>query len=423
MNQLPLTRIARVPPQLRTLRLLAILLPTLFVTGIVLLHAQMEVWFTHVLAIVVLSVATIPFSIWIFRSFARLKDTVTFQADRLETLHRASLAVTAESAIPRLHEAIVHGARAVMSADRAILCVTSAADTPDLLISDPATPAPGKRELDLLQGVMPSPSCLRVWIRGAQTLALLVERPEGGKFSDDEALVLDMFSVAAAAAIENASRVREAQRLATIDERERIARDLHDDLGQLLGYLTTKIQAARELVSTDRSALATKELTDLERATRSLSEQVREAILDLRASAQLDQPLGNSIERYTAEFGIGTGLRTTFHQTPGAGESLSASDRYHLLRILQEATSNVRRHATATAVDVALREQDGVLELSIRDDGLGFDPKTPTDPGHFGLKTMAERARALGGKLVVQSAPGVGTGVCATIPATRRGAR
>lgn len=422
-------RLTRVPPQLRTLRVLAILLPTLFVAGVQTTHVETDGLFTqltelgeHVMVTAVLSLSTIPFSIWIFRSFTRLRDKLAFQTERLERLHRASLAVTGESAAPRLHDAILHGARAVVSADRAVLLVSSAIGGPDLLVADPPSPAPGDRELALLKGIASSPTCLIARVRGPQSHALLVGRADGPEFSSEEALVLDMFAVAAAAGIENALRLEEAQRLATIEERERIAHDLHDDLGQLLGFLTTKIQAARELVSTNRSALAAEELTDLERATRALSEQVREAILGLRTSAQLDRSLARSIEGYTAEFGIHSDLRTTFDQTPGAGESLQAPARYHLLRIVQEAMSNVRRHAAATMIVVTLREHDGMLELSVCDDGTGFDARVEAGTGHFGLKTMAERARAVGGTLVVRSAPGAGTTVCATVPASRSGA-
>ena len=119
--------------------------------------------------------------------------------------------------------------------------------------------------------------------------------------------MLDMFGVAAAAGLENAQRLEDAQRLATVEERERIARDLHDDLGQLLGYLTTKIQAARELVATNRPGAAAEELAGLEDATRSLSAQVREAILGLRTSVGPDRTLGQAVEEYTAEFGISVG--------------------------------------------------------------------------------------------------------------------
>jgi len=228
--------------------------------------------------------------------------------------------------------------------------------------------------------------------------------------------VLDMFGVAAAAGLENAQRIEEAQRLATVEERERIARDLHDDLGQLLGYLTTKIQAARELVATGRSDAAAEELADLENATRSLSAQVREAILGLRTSVGPDRPLGQALEEYTAEFGIQAGLRTSFAGSVTAGGTLPSPARYQVMRIAQEAMSNARRHAEATTVAVALDEHDGAFRLSVRDDGAGFDPEVAARSGRFGLTTMAERARAVGGALDVRSALGEGTTVALSVP-------
>ena len=216
-----------------------------------------------------------------------------------------------------------------------------------------------------------------------------------------------MYAVAAAAGIENADRLEEAQRLATVEERERIAHDLHDDLGQLLGFLTAKIQAAQELVATDRSAQAAEELAGLESASRSLSAQVREAILGLRTSVGPDRPLGRALEEYTAEFGIQAGLRTHVRGPDRRRRaSLAGPARYQALRIAQEALSNVRRHAEATLGRRRPARTDGVLEISVRDDGIGFDPAAAAGSGRFGLKTMRERAQAVGGTLEVRSVPG-----------------
>lgn len=449
-------RLASSPPPLRTLRVLAILLPTLFIVSIeaILLVIEADELLTevgeHILATAVLSLGAVPFSIWIFRTFATLRDELAYHAERLETLHRVSLSVTAEPATGRLHEAIARGARVVVPADRAVLLVAPRAGRQEVAVADPPTPEPDDRELELLRaagvqasagsappaayGVQasaePSPTTeedgrvyLAVRARGPEpgAHALLVGRSEGPAFTPEEALLLDMYAVAAAAAIENAERLEEAQRLATIEERERIARDLHDDLGQLLGFLTAKIQAAQELVGTGRSAQAAEELAGLEAASRVLGAQVREAILGLRTSVGPDRALGRALEEYTAEFGIQAGLRTTFQGSAAAGELLPGPARYQALRIAQEALSNVRRHAQASVVSVAVRETNGVLELTVKDDGIGFDTGAAAGSGGFGLKTMGERARAVGGALDVRSAPGEGTTVRATVPTRGEG--
>ena len=421
-------RLTSAPPQLRTLRVLAILLPTLFIVCIqaILLILEVDERVTevgeHILGAAVLSLCAIPFSVWIFRSFAALRDELARRAARLERLHRASLAVTGEPSVPRLHEAIVRGARDVVDADRAVLLVAPG-DGSEVLLADPPVPEADEIDRALVRsaGSATSDGADRSYLttrtRGRAAHTLLVRRAAGSPFGVEEGLVLDMFGVAAAAGLENAERLEDAQRLATVEERERIARDLHDDLGQLLGYLTTKIQAAQELVATDRSSAAAEELAGLEEATRSLSAQVREAILGLRASVGPDRPLGQAIEEYTAEFGIQSGLRTSFSGLVTAGGSLATSARYQVMRIAQEAMSNARRHASATTVAVALDEHDGVLELVVRDDGTGFDPVAVAGSGRFGLTTMAERARAVGGALDVRSALGEGTTVALSVPA------
>ena len=421
-------RLTSAAPQLRTLRVLAILLPTLFIVCIeaILLIVEADELVTevgeHVLVTAVLSLCAIPFSVWIFRSFSALRDELASRAARLERLHRASLAVTGEPSVPRLHEAIVRGARDVVDADRAILLVVPV-DGPEVLMADPPNPEPDEIDRDLVRSAGSAKpdgadgSYLTTRILGRSLHALLVRRTAGSPFDAEEGLVLDMFGVAAAAGLENAQRLEDAQRLATVEERERIARDLHDDLGQLLGYLTTKIQAARELVATNRPGAAAEELAGLEDATRSLSAQVREAILGLRTSVGPDRTLGQAVEEYTAEFGIQSGLRTSFSGPVTAGGSLATSARYQVMRIAQEAMSNVRMHADATTVAVALDEHDGVLELSVQDDGAGFDPVAAAHSGRFGLTTMAERARAVGGTLDIRSAPGVGTTIALSVPA------
>jgi signal transduction histidine kinase len=432
-------RLASAPPELRTLRVLAILLPTLFVVSIeaILLVVEADELLTevgeHIVATAALSLSAVPFSLWIFRIFSTPRDQLAQHAERLETLHAAAHAVTADPATGRLHETIVRGARVVVPADRAVLLIAGRPGREQMVVADPAVPEPGDRELELLRPSIarsaPEPLSsdearfLVAHARGSGpgAHALLVERSSGPAFRAEEKLILEMYAVAAAAGIENADRLEEAQHLATVEERERIARDLHDDLGQLLGFLTAKIQAAQELVATGRSTQAAEELSGLESAARTLSAQVREAILGLRTSTGPDRPLGLALEEYTAEFGIQAGMRTTFEGPVTAGELLPTPARYQALRIAQEALSNVRRHARASSVAVALHQTDGVLEMEVRDDGIGFDPAATAGSGRFGLKTMSERARALGGTFEVRSAPGEGTTVRATVPIRREG--
>ncbi len=424
-------RLAESPPELRTLRVMAVLLPSAFVMSIELILYFVEVEGAvsevgeHIVATAILSAGAVPFSVLVFRTFTRLRNELARRAQNLQTLHETSLSVTGEPALPRLYELIAGGAGAVVAADRAILLLAPERGGAETVVAAPSgSPGPGELELARAvaetgrarRAVADGRACLGVALRrrGSPVGAVVAASDADHAFGVEEELTLEMFAVAASAGIENAHRLEEAQLLATVEERERIARDLHDDLGQLLGFLTAKIQAAQELVATGRDTQARRELAGLEQATRMLGGQVREAILGLRARVGPDRWLGHALEEYVADFGIQAGLGTVFEGRADAGRDLPGPSQYQLLRVAQEALSNARRHARARSVTVHLEESDGGLELSVADDGEGFVPEDAR-PG-FGLKTMAERVRSLGGAFEVRSAPGSGTVVSVRVP-------
>jgi len=425
-------RLAGSPPELRTLRVLAVLLPSAFVLCIevILYFVEIDEALTevgeHVVATAILSAGAVPFSVYVFRAFTRLRDELARRAQHLQALHETSMTVTGEPALPRLYDLIAEGVRRVVASDQAVLLLQPDRGEAEILAAAPPLEAPGRWEARLMGSVRTTGAATRAVEAGRSFLgvpvrhqgrvigAMAAVRDSGPEFSVEDELLLGMFGVAASAGLENAHRLEEAQLLATVEERERIARDLHDDLGQLLGFLTAKIQAAQELVARGQEDQAREELSGLEHATRMLGAQVREAILGLRARVGPGRPLCQALEDYVAEFGIQAGLSTVFEASPNAGQTLPGSSQYQLLRVAQEALSNARRHAQARRVTVRLTESDGSIALSVADDGRGF---TPDYRGAgFGLKTMAERARALNGEFEVWSAPGQGAVVKVRIP-------
>jgi len=425
-------RTANSPPELRTLRFLAVLAPSVFVLSIevILYFLEIDEAVTeageHVFATAILSAGAIPFSLYVFRAFARLRDELAQRAQHLQSLHETSMSVTGEMSPPRLHRRVATGVRDVVSADRTALILRPDRSEREVVETDPPEIEPGPWETGLMGSVRESGEVARATDGDRAFLGVPVRRygevvgamaaiREGGRpFTVEDELLLEMFAVATSAALENVTRLEEAQLVATVEERERIARDLHDDLGQLLGFLTAKIQAAQELVTSGRASQAREELSGLETATRNLGAQVREAILGLRARVGPDRPLCRALEDYVADFGIHAGLSTEFVSVPGAGAGLPGSAQYQLLRIAQEALSNARRHARATHVTVRLTESDGYLELAIQDNGTGFDPASP-EPG-FGLRTMQERVQTLNGGFEIDSALGSGTLVTVRAP-------
>jgi signal transduction histidine kinase len=198
------------------------------------------------------------------------------------------------------------------------------------------------------------------------------------------------------------------------EERQRIARELHDGMAQLLGYVNTKAMAVRLLLNTGQVEAAEQHLMQLEEAARKLFVDVREAILDLKMSGQEGEGLVASLQEFVAQFTRLSGLPVDLQIDPNVkGLPLSAEIDLQMLRIAQEALANVRKHAAATKAWVTLTFDGTVLELAIGDDGRGFVPDAvaPAEWPHIGLSTMRERAQAMGAGITLDTEPGKGTRV------------
>jgi Rrf2 family protein len=196
------------------------------------------------------------------------------------------------------------------------------------------------------------------------------------------------------------------------EERERIARELHDGLAQLLGYVNTKAMAVRLMLKKSQVEAAEQHLLQLEEAARELYVQVREAILDLRRTDWVGSGLATTLRDYAAQFSRLCDLPVELAFDPEIERlSLAAEIELQLLRIVQESLTNVRKHASATRVWISVQMDVDVLELTVRDDGKGFDPGClpTTHWPHFGLSTMRERAGAIGAEFYLDSKPGTGT--------------
>jgi signal transduction histidine kinase len=215
------------------------------------------------------------------------------------------------------------------------------------------------------------------------------------------------------------------------EERKRIARELHDGMAQLLGYVNTKAMAVRLLLKKGQLEAAEQHLMQLEEAARELFVDVREAILDLKTSGQEGGGLAVTLEAFVAQFTRLSGLQVDLHITPSVKDlSLTAEVDLQLLRIAQEALANARKHAGATEASVTLTSDDSVLELAIGDDGGGFDYDAvgPAEWPYIGLSTMRERAQAIGAEFDLDTAPGMGTRITVRLaldspPSSRAGSK
>ena len=206
----------------------------------------------------------------------------------------------------------------------------------------------------------------------------------------------------------------ELRQRAIVEERERIARELHDGLAQLLGYVNTKTMAVRLMLKNREVEAADRHLLQLDEATRELSVDVRQAVLGLRIAGQIGDGLTAMLGDFAAQFSQLGDVPVEVVVAPGVESlPLTSEAELQLLRIVQEALTNVRKHASATQAWVSLRINDGVLELTVGDNGKGFDVEDHglNHRSRFGLSTMRERAEAIGAEFNLDSEPGTGTRV------------
>lgn len=221
-----------------------------------------------------------------------------------------------------------------------------------------------------------------------------------------------------AAAIENSRLHERVLDEAVLEERMRIARELHDGLAQVLGYINTQTLAVRKLLASGQADAAQTALAAMEAAARDVYGDIREAILGLRLSFGR-QGLVPALRRYLADYEpiAGAALRLEANGDVEAVE-LPPSVEIQLVRIVQEALANVRKHANAAVAVVRVDAAGESLTLEIEDDGRGFaaEPGAPTGWPRLGLQTMRERAQALGGEFELTSEPGRGTRVWVRVP-------
>jgi len=209
---------------------------------------------------------------------------------------------------------------------------------------------------------------------------------------------------------------RRIEREAIIDERRRIARELHDGVAQSLGYLNLKTRQVSDYVSSQNTVKALTELNDIRKVVQDTYEDIRESIDQLSAEMR-NLPMIPAMANYIREFGNNNGLKVRFDY-PRPFPELSPVAELQLFRIAQEALTNVRRHAQATEVDVTLENSKGAVEMLVRDNGKGFilDDLEEKPPGYHGLNIVKERAEMLGGTLSISTAPGEGTALMVSLP-------
>jgi signal transduction histidine kinase len=197
------------------------------------------------------------------------------------------------------------------------------------------------------------------------------------------------------------------------DERAQIAAYLHDDLAQLLFRMSLQVDLARRHLHGEDPQALEKDLDAIRETKNRTSELIRALIRDLHRSPLGRAGLAEALQSFTGDLAKGADIRFHTRVAPVALPPAIQLIAYHIAR---EAAMNSLKHSGASNVWITLEATDDGAELSIRDDGGGFDPEGGSPEGHFGLNMMRERAQVAGGSFQVDSAPGEGTTVRVRFP-------
>lgn len=244
---------------------------------------------------------------------------------------------------------------------------------------------------------------------------LAVSRSRAYPFSHSDMEVFGALSSQTALLIERSLLYEDVAAGAVLQERSRLAREIHDGLAQHLAFLKMRVAWLQRA----SSSIETKHLKEVESVLATALAEARQAITTLRADSAATTT-AEALAGYAEEFGRASGLDVNLLRDDHLPE-LGPKVRVELLRIVQESLNNVRKHSGATKVDVTMEVSRGNFVITIRDNGKGFDPSTTPD-GHFGVAIMRERAESVGGTFRVASVPGRGTQVDVSVPVPAMGA-
>jgi signal transduction histidine kinase len=247
--------------------------------------------------------------------------------------------------------------------------------------------------------------------RGQSHGALVVYYPNPGP-PDDEIALLAAIADQAAVVVENNRLYAEAQGQAAIEERQRLARELHDSVSQALYGIGLGARTARTLISQDPAKAVAPVEYVLQLAEAGLTE-MRALIFELRPESLEAEGLIAAIEKQAAS--LHARHRITVNATLCDEPVVPLPIKEAVYRIVQEGLHNVIKHARATEVDLTLECDDVAIRFDIRDNGVGFDAASEY-PGHLGLQSMRERAARLGGHVTIESAPRSGSRISGFVP-------
>jgi nitrate/nitrite-specific signal transduction histidine kinase len=375
-------------------------------------------------------------------SYAQLEQRVSDRTRELAVLYRADEELLSHLQLDDLLKALVHVAVHILGTDKSSLLVWDAARNKLVVGASCGFDAEtfNRMSFDVEEGVIETvistgePAVVEDTSNEPRVIARMTQ-PEGIRsfihvpikikgqlfgifnfnyltprtFSEDERRLFIALAQRAAMAIENAQLYEQAQFAATVEERQRLARELHDAVTQTL-FSSSLIADVLPRIWERNPEEGRRRLEELRQLTRGALAEMRMLLLELRPSALVEVELGDLLRQLSEAF---TGRsRIPIRLDIEISLQIPPDVKVGLYRIAQEALNNISKHAGASQVVLTLRNQDKQLELSIADNGCGFD-SCCISSDHLGLKIMSERSREIGVRLVVDSQVGIGTKIIA----------
>ena len=369
------------------------------------------------------------------------------QRMRLEALYEVSAFLAQANSLDELARGFAQRVRTIMKADAATVRWSDDASQRYLMLASDCFPLDMlEEERSLLAGAcacgnlgpgsrtrvipilshddMPVRRCAKVGYESVVSVPIRLQQRLLGEFnlffrrsvllSADETELLDALASHLANALESLRAAALAREAAVAEERALLARELHDSIAQSLVFLKIQLQLLRTATQKGQTAQMDKALDELDMGLRESIGDVRELLLHFRTRTNTDD-IGQALQETLQKFQHQTGLPTHL-QVHGEGLPLPPDVQVQVLHVLQEALSNVRKHAGATRVDLEV-SKGARWRFVVRDNGVGFDMNQAHGQSHVGMKIMRERAEGIGAEVQVISRPGGGTVATLTLPA------
>ncbi len=439
----------------RRLRWISVIAPTVFVAAFEIvtrsLYGNLVPPWVHVMvALAAVSVAAFAFSTFVFASMRGVEREIMVRNRRLAALNELAADVSESLDVEQVAAATSRSVMASMSADAAGLALVSEDGSLQLVGQDGLavqfTSENGRLPLGendcecrkavalgrpvVVEDTIQSPPCIGllgertgtclavpVKSKGRTTGAIFVARDRSRPWQREDIELITAMGAQVGTVLENAQLFSKAEALAVLQERERVSREVHDGLAQTLGYLNVQMGILNRLLTAGETVRAQAEVDQMALVTRDAYQDLRQAIVDLRMPLSSTSGLRRTLREYTEKFSRQTGIPCHFEGHRGPPAVLSPTAEVQLVRIVQEAMSNIKKHAPASEawLSVEVRNQEALVV--IRDNGPGFDLDSTVVRGRqYGLQTMRERAESVGGSLRIDSRPGDGTVLEVMIP-------